>query len=178
MFCPLYQYVPGTLVENNRQGIKELPFFIGEAPGAEEVNQGAPFVGRSGQLLRALLKDIPTYYLTNTIKCRPPGNRNPTTDEITLCRRHLNKELQELEPGYVIAVGRVAEQALKAAAEALDQPLLANRGVLVKVDHVLDYAPPHGLMIAHIHHPAAALYNANLLPVLQQEVEQLTALIR
>jgi DNA polymerase len=171
MFCPLYQYVPGTLVENNKQGIKELPFFIGEAPGKEEVLQGACFVGRSGQLLRALLSDIPTYYLTNTVKCRPPGNRNPTTDEITLCRKHLNKELKELEPGYIICVGRVA-------AGSLDQPLSANRGVLVKVDHVLDYAPPHGLMIAHIHHPAAALYNANLLPKLQQEVEQLTALIK
>ena len=164
MECTLYQYVPGTVVKNNKGLLEDNIFITGEAPGAEEVRLGTPFIGRSGQLLRKLLEDIPEYYLTNIVKCRPPNNRNPNQKEIEACRPKLIKELKQYSPSIIVLVGKVA-------AGLMDQP--SPRGVLTSVDHVLDYAPPHNLYITHILHPAATLYNPSLLPILMEEVNRL-----
>ena len=159
MDCQLYQHVPGQEVGDNPD-----VFIIGEAPGADEVISHAPFVGRSGQLLRNLIKNFPPYYITNLVKCRPPNNRNPNQKEIKACRPHLIRELKQYSPSIIVLVGKVA-------AGISDQP--PPRGVLSKVDHVLDYAPLHNLFVAHILHPAAVLYRPTLLPILMEEVEKL-----
>ena len=89
---------------------------IGEAPGAEEDLQGEPFVGRAGQLLNAMLRAIGLergeVYIANILKCRPPGNRNPTAAEIEQCLPYLETQVALLRPRLILVVGRVAAQAL------------------------------------------------------------------
>lgn len=90
--------------------------FIGEAPGAEEDQQGEPFVGAAGQLLNRLLEkleiDRPEVYITNVIKSRPPGNRNPEAEEIAACQPFLLKQIQAIRPQIIVTLGAVATHAL------------------------------------------------------------------
>ena len=85
---------------------------VGEAPGADEDQQGEPFVGRAGQLLNAMLKaagfERNAVYITNIVKCRPPNNRNPKQEEAEACQQYLSKQIQWLAPKVILAVGRVA----------------------------------------------------------------------
>ncbi len=89
---------------------------IGEAPGAEEDRQGIPFVGRAGQLLTKMLKaidfDREEVYIGNILKCRPPGNRDPHPDEILACKPHLKEQIRIIKPDFILALGRIAGQAL------------------------------------------------------------------
>ena len=90
---------------------------IGEAPGAEEDASGLPFVGRSGQLLSGLIAEAgldeeQDLYICNVIKCRPPGNRKPTTQEIDQCRPWLEQQLTLINPPLVLLAGATALQAL------------------------------------------------------------------
>ena len=85
---------------------------IGEAPGAEEDRQGEPFVGAAGRLLTAMLLAIglqrEQVYIANIVKCRPPGNRNPTRTEAGACRRYLDKQIELIQPKAILAVGAVS----------------------------------------------------------------------
>ena len=89
---------------------------IGEGPGADEDAQGLPFVGRAGQLLTRMLASVDLtrdeVYICNTVKCRPPGNRNPEADELAACRPFLDAQLAAIRPKVVLALGSVATQAL------------------------------------------------------------------
>ena len=90
--------------------------FLGEAPGADEDEQGEPFVGRSGQLLTKIIEACTLtrddVYILNILKCRPPGNRNPTPDESANCRGFLNRQLALIKPEYICCLGAVAAQNL------------------------------------------------------------------
>ncbi|MDY6915898.1 MAG: uracil-DNA glycosylase [Candidatus Cloacimonadota bacterium] len=85
---------------------------IGEGPGAEEDKTGKVFVGRAGQLLTKMLKAInlnrSEVYITNVVKCRPPGNRNPKPDEIAACLPYLNEQIELIQPKLILLLGRVA----------------------------------------------------------------------
>lgn len=85
-------------------------FVVGEAPGREEARRGVPFIGSSGQLLRSLLErvGISEAYITNTVKCQPPGNRKPEPDEIRACRVYLDEEIEERVPRAVLLLGATA----------------------------------------------------------------------
>ena len=89
---------------------------IGEAPGAEEDRQGKPFVGPSGQLLDRILGEIgidrTRAWITNVIYWRPPGNRSPTTGEIAVCMPFLKRQIELLEPRFILFVGGIAAKAL------------------------------------------------------------------
>lgn len=89
---------------------------VGEAPGEEEDRQGLPFVGAAGNLLDRLLKKLGLnrgeLYITNIVKCRPPGNRNPEADEINSCLPFLKKQLQVIRPRIICLLGRIATQVL------------------------------------------------------------------
>lgn len=91
-------------------------FVVGEAPGAEEDRQGEPFVGRAGQLLNSMIQAIglkrEQVYIANTLKCRPPGNRDPKPEEAELCRPYLERQLALVKPDIILAVGRIAAQNL------------------------------------------------------------------
>ncbi len=108
--CPLFQTrnhaVPG---EGNLHA--EL-MFVGEAPGRDEDVQGRPFVGRAGQLLTKIIqamtfqrKDV---YITNIVKCRPPGNRNPHGIEIERCKGYLLAQIEMIKPKVIVTLGKVA----------------------------------------------------------------------
>ncbi len=90
--------------------------FVGEAPGAEEDKQGRPFVGRAGELLTKIIHAMKLtredVYITNVLKCRPPGNRDPNPDEIACCKPLLNRQLELIRPKVICALGRFAAQTL------------------------------------------------------------------
>ena len=91
--------------------------FVGEGPGAEEDKQGEPFVGQAGKLLDNMLGAIDLrrgddVYIANIVKCRPPGNRNPESDEATTCEPYLMRQIQLIKPRLIVALGKVAVQNL------------------------------------------------------------------
>jgi DNA polymerase len=100
---------------------------VGEAPGEQEDLRGEPFVGKSGQLLDSMLRalqltreeDAPArqVYIANTLKCRPPGNRNPEPGELAQCERFLIRQIELVRPGIILAMGRFAVQALLRSSE-------------------------------------------------------------
>jgi DNA polymerase len=90
--------------------------FVGEAPGADEDEQGEPFVGRAGQLLTKIIEAIDLkredVYIANVIKCRPPGNRNPEPDEVEKCQPFLFRQIDAIKPKVIVALGKFAAQSL------------------------------------------------------------------
>jgi uracil-DNA glycosylase family 4 len=90
--------------------------FVGEAPGADEDAQGEPFVGAAGQLLNRIIAACrmkrEEVYICNIIKCRPPGNRTPTPDEVGNCREYLEEQLALVKPKFICALGGTAAQNL------------------------------------------------------------------
>ena len=90
--------------------------FVGEAPGADEDEQGEPFVGRAGQLLTKIIEAIglkrDDVYIANVIKCRPPGNRNPEPDEVEQCEPFLFRQVDAIKPKVIVALGKFAAQSL------------------------------------------------------------------
>jgi uracil-DNA glycosylase len=90
--------------------------FVGEAPGADEDEQGEPFVGRAGQLLTKIIEAIgltrQDVYIANIIKCRPPGNRNPEPDEVEQCEPFLFRQVAAIKPKVIVALGKFAAQSL------------------------------------------------------------------
>jgi DNA polymerase len=89
---------------------------VGEAPGAEEDRRGEPFVGRAGKLLDAMLEALHVkreeVFITNIVKCRPPGNRDPEPEEAEACRAYLEKQIEWIQPELILALGRVAARNL------------------------------------------------------------------
>jgi DNA polymerase len=136
--------------------VKADIFILGEAPGANEDIQGEPFVGRAGKLLDQALKAMrldnisPSrqhrVYITNTLKCRPPGNRNPDPQELSLCQTYWKRQLALVKPKLILAVGRFAAQAFLAG----NAPLGKLRGKV----YVYEETP---LIITY--HPAYLLRN-------------------
>lgn len=90
--------------------------FIGEGPGADEDKSGIAFVGRAGKLLTQMIQSIginrESVYICNVVKCRPPGNRNPTGDEIQICSPFMYKQLELLKPKLIVTMGNIATKTL------------------------------------------------------------------
>lgn len=113
-------------------GIESAPLMVvGEGPGADEDIQGEPFVGRAGKLLDEMLKAIghsrrENTYIANVVKCRPPGNRDPETDEVESCRPYLEQQIRLVKPKLIVGLGRIAAQRLLNS----DAPLSRLRGPL------------------------------------------------
>ncbi|MHB9030036.1 MAG: uracil-DNA glycosylase [Candidatus Latescibacterota bacterium] len=124
--------------------------FVGEAPGADEDLQGLPFVGRAGQLLTKMIESIKLsrgdVYITNVLKCRPPGNRDPLPAEIEKCEPILLRQIELIRPKVICALGRISGQTLLRT----DATLGSLRG------KVHDY---HGVKLIVTYHPAALLRN-------------------
>lgn len=124
--------------------------FIGEGPGAEEDRRGEPFVGPAGQLLDKIIGAIgltrEQVYIANVVKCRPPGNRDPQPDEASACRSYLDRQIDLVRPKVIVALGRVAAQALLGN----DLPLGRMRG---------EWTSVRGVPTMVTYHPAALLRN-------------------
>jgi DNA polymerase len=122
----------------HKQGRKQIVFgvgnpqaelmLIGEAPGADEDEQGEPFVGRAGQLLNNMIKAMglrrQDVYIANIIKCRPPGNRTPERDECETCSPFLMRQIEVIGPKAIVALGAVAAKTLL----AINAPMAELRG--------------------------------------------------
>ncbi|MBK8249230.1 MAG: uracil-DNA glycosylase [Gemmatimonadetes bacterium] len=123
---------------------------VGEAPGANEDEQGVPFVGQAGQLLTKILAAInlsrEDVFICNVLKHRPPGNRNPNPDEVTACSPYLVRQIELLRPKVILALGTFAAQTLLQTKE----PLGKLRGRLHRY---------HGVPVIVTYHPAALLRN-------------------
>ena len=118
--------------------------FVGEAPGQQEDLQGEPFVGRSGQLLdRLVLEEMgltrDRFYIANTVKCRPPGNRDPEPAEIAACRPWLEAQVDLIDPKVVVTLGNFAAKLLLQTTEGITKlrgrSYPYRRGVLVPTYH-------------------------------------------
>ena len=118
--------------------------FVGEAPGRDEDLKGEPFVGRSGQLLdRLVLEEIgltrDRFYITNVVKSRPPGNRDPRPDEIEACRPWLERQLDLIDPIVVVTLGNFASKLLLATSDGITKlrgtTYPYRNGVLVPTFH-------------------------------------------
>ncbi|MEM6654593.1 MAG: uracil-DNA glycosylase [Planctomycetota bacterium] len=124
--------------------------FLGEAPGADEDRLGEPFVGRAGQLLDKIIAAChlrrEEVYILNILKCRPPGNRNPTPDESSNCKYFLRRQLELIDPEYVCCLGAVAAQNLLDTTASIGR----LRGRLHEY---------RGVKVACTYHPAYLLRN-------------------
>jgi uracil-DNA glycosylase len=107
-------------------GNPETPLmFVGEGPGAEEDQQGIPFVGRAGQLLTQIITAMgyerDQVYIANVVKCRPPENRNPEPDEIASCEPFLHHQIEVIRPRVIVALGKFAAQTLLRTTESISR---------------------------------------------------------
>ena len=146
--CPLYKTanrgVPGS------GSPKARLMCVGEGPGASEDEQGVPFVGAAGQLLTKILAAVnltrDEVFITNVVKHRPPGNRNPAPDEIEACTPYLVRQLDLIQPKVIVALGTFAAQTL----------LNTKDGIGKLRGQVHRY---HGIPVVVTYHPAALLRN-------------------
>ncbi|MEK6748132.1 MAG: uracil-DNA glycosylase [Pseudomonadota bacterium] len=119
---------------------------IGEGPGADEDQQGEPFVGKAGQLLNAMLAAIGLargkVYIANIVKCRPPQNREPASDEVAACMGYLHAQIDLVQPRIILCVGKVAASNLLGR----DEPIGRMRGTVhqfKKIPTVVTYHPAY-----------------------------------
>jgi len=147
---------------------------VGEAPGAEEARTGRPFVGRAGRVLDTLLQSIgldrEDVYITNVVKDRPPGNRDPRAEEIALYAPFLRRQIDIVQPNVIATLGRFA---MTFVLREYDAPLHSQKigdlhGEVIHAD------APHGeLLIVPLYHPAAAFYNPGLEDAIQEDFQVL-----
>jgi DNA polymerase len=154
----------------HKQGRKQIVFgvgnpnadlmFIGEAPGADEDQQGEPFVGRAGQLLTNMIKAMglerEQIYIANIIKCRPPNNRTPERDECETCSPFLMRQVATIKPKVIVALGAVAAKTLLAINDSMSN--LRGRWYEFKPTGVRSNDPHWpGAKLAVTYHPAFLL---------------------
>ena len=141
--------------------------FIGEAPGFHENVQGRPFVGAAGQFLEELLAGIglkrEQVYITNVVKCRPPGNRDPEPEELEACMPYLDRQIQAIRPKVIVTLGRYSMSKFVQGAK-----ISRIHGKPFKV---------RGQLVVPMYHPAAALHQPSLRRVVEADFAQLPSLI-
>jgi DNA polymerase len=146
--------------------------FVGEAPGFHEDKNGVPFVGAAGQLLSKLLDGIgltrDEVYIANTVKCRPPGNRDPQPEEIASCEPHLWKQIELIRPKLICTLGNFATKLLSGKPTGITQVHGQPQDVVLGGSPVTLYP---------IFHPAAALYTPRMLQVLQDDFARIPQLL-
>lgn len=142
--------------------------FVGEAPGEQEDRQGRPFVGPAGRLLTQLLEGIriprEKVFITNTVKCRPPGNRIPTQEEVANCLPYLIRQMAVLQPRIVCLLGATAVTALLGS----DQKISRVRGRAFREPNRWFFAT---------YHPAAALRNDRVREALVEDFRRFRWLV-
>jgi uracil-DNA glycosylase len=134
--------------------------FIGEAPGKNEDEQGKPFVGAAGMILNQALEKAgikrAEVFITNVVKCRPPGNRVPENDERSICRQYLDRQISLIAPKIICILGSTAYSSILGG-----KSITKNRGKIMERN-----GQKYFLTI----HPAAAIYNKNLRSVLNNDI--------
>jgi len=138
--------------------------FIGEAPGADEDEQGEPFVGKAGQLLNKILQAIQLkredVFIANILKCRPPDNRDPLPTEVEKCEPYLIKQIELIKPIMIVCLGRIAAQTLLRTKDTLS--------ILRSKIHTY-----HGVPLYVTFHPAELLRNPNWKPAAWEDFKKI-----
>lgn len=146
--------------------------FVGEAPGASEDEQGLPFVGRAGRLLDTLLEEIGMtrgdVFIANTLKCRPPGNRDPLPVEIENCQGYLYRQVELIQPRVICSLGNFSTKLLRRDPMGITR--LHGRAELLTLGR-------RAVRLYPIFHPAAALYTPRMLETLREDFSRLPELL-
>jgi DNA polymerase len=141
---------------------------IGEGPGFYENEQGRPFVGASGEFLSALLGKInlkrEQVFITNVVKCRPPGNRDPLPEELSACSDYLDRQIDALNPRVIVTLGRFSMQRFLPMSKISD---IHGQATWVR-----------GRLVVAMYHPAAALHQPSLKPALEKDFMKLPEYIQ
>ncbi len=141
--------------------------FIGEGPGWHENQQGRPFVGAAGQFLNELLASIglkrEDVFITNVVKCRPPGNRDPLPDEIAACGKYLDAQLELIKPKVIVTLGRHSMARFFPGARISQIHGQARRD--------------NGIIFFPMYHPAAALHQQSLRATVEADMLKLPRLL-
>ena len=143
--------------------------FVGEAPGATEDEQGLPFVGKAGQLLDDMLAmiglDRSRIYITNSIKCRPPQNRDPLNTEKEACAPFLQRQLELMQPKIIVCLGRISAMEMIKS----DFKITQEHG---------QFFEKNGVLMTALYHPAALLRDTDKKPDTFVDLKRLQAKIR
>lgn len=167
--CSLYKTAKNLVFSDGNENSKLV--FIGEAPGADEDEQGKPFVGRAGKLLTATLEKFGQprrkVYICNILKHRPPENRNPLPDEIEACTPFLVKQLSILQPKLIVTLGNFSTKFILKTEVGITR----LRGRL--------HESPMGYPVMPTLHPAAVLRNINAtLPDFESDIQEALKIVR
>jgi uracil-DNA glycosylase len=146
--------------------------FVGEAPGRHEDEAGLPFVGQAGKLLDRLLGEVGMergdVFVANTLKCRPPGNRDPQPGEIDACQDYLRRQVELIEPRVVCTLGNFATKLLRGDPTGITR-VHGRPEVAVIGERAVRLYP--------LFHPAAALYTPATLDTLREDFARIPALL-
>lgn len=168
--CPLHEQANTVCMAGHGPANPKL-VIVGEAPGREEDQAGRPFIGQAGKLLRGLLTeagiDPEQAFITNSARCRPPGNRAPTKPELKACKPYLQAELARVAPKYVLLLGNTALHYLgkTGITKLRGQPMEGSTAAGQPVTFFATF------------HPAAALRDPGRLPAIQQDLKALADLM-
>ena len=142
--------------------------FVGEAPGKNEDKYGEPFIGIAGKKLNSALEmagvSRDNVYITNIVKCRPPNNRVPKTDERNTCQEYLKEEIAIIKPKIICVLGNTAFNSVLGGSE-----ITKFRGKVIRKNNQLYFITIH---------PAATIYNQKLIDVLNEDIAALFELIK
>ena len=165
--CPLCQTRTNVAFGVGPENAEVL--FVGEGPGEQEDLQGIPFVGRAGQFLTDMLSlidlDRSQYYITNIVKCRPPGNRDPLNTEQDACIDYLREQVRLIRPKIIVCLGRIA--AMKLIRE--DFRITREHGQWVE---------KNGVAMTALYHPSALLRDPSKRPETFMDLKSLQAKVR
>ena len=143
--------------------------FIGEAPGQKEDEQGIPFCGASGKFLDQMLDSIglnrEKIFIANTLKCRPPNNRDPEDNEKEACRPYLDEQIELINPKLIVTLGKHATGAMMPGVGGISQ----NHGRALR--------RPNGRTYLALYHPAAALHNGSLRETLLEDFSKIPKIL-
>lgn len=141
--------------------------FVGEGPGINEDRQGLPFVGNAGRFLDEMLQaagwDRDSVFVTNVVKCRPPGNRDPLPDEIAACSEYLDRQLEAIDPLMIVTLGRFS---------------MSRWFEKERISRIHGKARRFGpRVVVPLYHPAAALHQPSLRAVIEEDFKRLPLIL-
>jgi DNA polymerase len=168
--CPLHQ-TRTTVVFGSGNADADL-MFVGEAPGANEDKQGVPFVGQAGKLLSKLLNEIGLdrgeVFICNTVKCRPPNNRDPHPHEIESCHEYLRSQVELIQPAVICTLGNFSTKLLRGDNTGISR--LHGQAEVRRIG-------ARAIRLYPLYHPAAALYTPSTLEVLRADFHRIPELL-
>jgi uracil-DNA glycosylase len=142
--------------------------FIGEGPGFHENQQGLPFVGAAGKFLDELLGEADLkredVFITNVVKCRPPGNREPIIEELEACKPYLDRQIVAINPAVIVTLGRIS------------MGYFINNGKISSIHGRSFWSG--GRLVVPMYHPAAALHQPSLRDVVKEDFSKLPAYVQ